>query len=222
MRWPSRPSSACRRWKRRSAAAGRSRWRPPCGSSRRSASPCARAPAMTPAAAGQRRGRARRPRRLFAPRGHLDRRDLCHAAAVVRRQGRDLRLPHRDRLGRGGLVAAVSRGRAARCGVHPVRRGRGSEPVGLHLSRHQPARPASPDHGVASDHHRRDVRHHHDAAGRARLAADADRGADRLRAGRECCQDRQSAGSRPGMPTTCCIASTCAARPKSRLPVLPG
>ena len=37
--------------------------------------------------------------RLFAPRGGVDRRRLCHDTAVVRRQGRDLRLPHRDRLG---------------------------------------------------------------------------------------------------------------------------
>ena len=58
---------------------------------------------------------------------------------------------------------------------------------GPRLSRHQPARPVPADHGVAADHHRRDVRHPHDAARRPRLAADADRGADRVRAA---CDDR--------------------------------
>ncbi len=38
-----------------------------------------------------------------------------------------------------------------------------------HLSRHQPARPASPDHGGAPGDFGRDVRHHHDAARRPRL-----------------------------------------------------
>ncbi len=52
------------------------------------------------------------------------------------------------------LVAGVSRRRTARCGLHPVRRSRRSEPVRLHLSRHQPPRPAPADHGVAADHHR--------------------------------------------------------------------
>ena len=52
-----------------------------------------------------------------------------------------------------------------------------SEP---HLSRHQPARPASPDHGGAAGDFGRDVRHHHDAARGPRLAVDADRGPNRL------------------------------------------
>ena len=115
----------------------------------------------------QRRHRARWTGRLFAPRGGVDRRDLCHGASVVRRQGRDLCLPHRDRLGRGGVIAGVSRKRTAGRGLHPVRRGGGAEPVGPHLSRHQPARPASPDHRGAAGDFGRDVRHHHDAARRA-------------------------------------------------------
>ena len=59
---------------------------------------------------GQRRCRPRRSRRLFAPRGRADRRDLHHHASVVRRQGRDLRLSHRDRLGRGGIVLLFREG----------------------------------------------------------------------------------------------------------------
>jgi transcriptional regulator with XRE-family HTH domain len=51
---------------------------------------------------------------------------------------------------------------------------------GPHLPHHQPARPASLDHGIASENIRRNVRHHHDAAGGARLAADADCRPDRL------------------------------------------
>src|SRR6266852_6030934 len=47
------------------------------------------------------------------------------------------------------------------------------------------ARPASPDHRIASENIRRNVRHHHDAAGGARLVADADRGADRVFADQE-------------------------------------
>ena len=180
--WPNSQNSAFRRWRRCSAAAARSRSPPRCGSSRRSASPCARRRTCRRRRARQRRRRARWSGRLFAPRGGVDRRDVCHGAAVVRRQGRDLRLPHRDRLGRGGVIAGVPRERAAGCGLHPVRRSGGAEPVGPHLSRHQPARPASPDHGGAPDDFGRDVRHHHDAARRPRLAADADRGADRLSA----------------------------------------
>ena len=136
--------------------------------------------APAPAAPNQRRRRARWSGRLFAPRGGVDRRHLCHDAAVVWRQGRDLRLPHRDRLGRCGVFPGVSRERTAGRGLHPVRRSGGAEPVRPHLSRHQPARPASPDHGVAADHLGRDVRHHHDAARGPRLAVDADRRPDRV------------------------------------------
>ena len=124
------------------------------------------------------RGLARRPRRLFAPRGHLARRHLHHGAALVRRQGGDLRLPHRYCLGCAVLIAGVPRGRTPRCRLHPVWRGRGAEPVRPHLSRHQPPWPAPPDHGVAPDDPRRDVRHHHHAARRPRFAADADRRTD--------------------------------------------
>ncbi len=66
-----------------------------------------------------------------------------------------------------------------------------------HLSRHQPARPASPDHGVAADRLRRDVRHHHDAARGPRLATDADRSPDRLCPLREHREARPSHGSCP-------------------------
>jgi len=37
-----------------------------------------------------------------------------------------------------------------------------------------------PDHGFASDHIGRNVRHHYHPAGRARIAVDADCGADRM------------------------------------------
>ena len=82
----------------------------------------------------------------------------------------------------GASSPRVSRERAAGRGLHPVRRSGGAEPVGTHLSRHQPARPASPDHGGAAGDFGRDVRHHHDAARGPRLAVDADRRADRLSA----------------------------------------
>ncbi len=41
--------------------------------------------------------------------------------------GRDLCLSHRDRLGRGGIIARLPRGRAAGCRLHPVWRGGGAQ-----------------------------------------------------------------------------------------------
>ncbi len=100
-RWPNRPSSACLPSRRCWADAARSRSPPRCGWSRRSASPAPECP-RAGVASGRERRRARQSRLLFASRGDVARRPLHHAAAVVRRQGRDLRLSHRDRLGAEG------------------------------------------------------------------------------------------------------------------------
>ncbi len=56
----------------------------------------------------------------------------------------------------------------------------------------------------------RDVRHHHHAAGGPRLAADADRGADRLFCRSRWSQARRLGGFRPTTPITRFIASICA------------
>ena len=62
----------------------------------------------------------------------------------------------------------------------------------------------------------RDVRHHHHAAGRARLAADADRGADRAICRSRLFRRRPWGGFQPATPITPSIASICAAPSTSR------
>ena len=114
------------------------------------------------------------------PGGVLDRGRLPDAASVVRRQGRDLCLPHRDHLGRRHFEPDLPRIGAARCRLRPAGHGVGAEPVRLHLSRHQPAGAIPAGHHLAPDHLRRDVRHHDHAAGRPRRPAHAGGGADRL------------------------------------------
>jgi len=135
--------------------------RPPSGSSRRWASHCAPTRAPVPAAA---RGRARRARLLFAPGCAMDRgASISHAAALVRRQGRDstlpYRLPHRDFVGR-GLVAIEFPGNPSGLDAAFTQQGVVSvpNPSGHNLSGHQCARPIPADHRGPSDHLGRDVR----------------------------------------------------------------
>ena len=163
-----------------------------------------------------RRRRARQSRRLFAPRGHLARGQLCHAAPVLRREGRHLRLPHRDRLGHSRLMPRVPRARAQRRGVCAVRRGGGAQSIRPHLSRHQPPRPAPPDHRLPPHHHRRDVRHPDDAAVGPRLSADADRSARSRSCRSRISPNPPSAASARTTRTTRRIASICRRRSTSR------
>ena len=64
----------------------------------------------------------------------------------------------------------------------------------------------------------RDVRHHHDAAGRTRLAVDADRGADCVSADQDDRKPDDWANFVQTMPITPFIASICAVPSTSRLP----
>ena len=83
-------------------------------------------------------------------------------------------------MGQCGVFPGISRERTAGRSLHPVRRSGVAEPVRPHLSRHQPAWAAPPDHGGAPDHLRRDVRDHHHTARGPGLAVDADRSPNRL------------------------------------------
>ena len=105
--------------------------------------------------------------------------------------------------------------RAARRQVRPAGSGLGPEPVRLHLPGHEPARPVPPRADLASDHLRRDVRHHDHAAGRPRRPAHPGRRADRVSPARRLAMSN-SAASPPGIRATRAIAAISSARSRSR------
>ena len=120
---PIRPRSASRRWRRRSRAAGRSRSPPPSGWRRRSASRCARQERGTAPRHQRRRSRWRRASSASTrrPAVSLDRGQLSDAAALVRRQGCDLRLPDRNLLDAGTSKPDLPGVGTARRGLRPAR-----------------------------------------------------------------------------------------------------
>jgi hypothetical protein len=74
-----------------------------------------------------------------------------------------------------------------------------------------------PDHGGAADDFGRDVRHHHDAARRPRLAVDADRRPNRLFADQDGYDNPTFGRVSADDPNYAQYRRTCGGRPKSRL-----